>query len=282
MQYVDFFGNKVSKLIVGDNPITGHSYVEDYVTGKDMIKYYSTENVLKLLFEMEAAGVNTMLPLAHPYIIRVLQEFRYAGGKMNFIFQPFMPMSQPASMHEMMSLEPIGIYHQGTTTDYNYETGNNATTLAQIKQFREGMPGVPVGIGTHRPDVIEMCEKEGWEVDFYMACMQNARKGREREQSGFLTGKTKAHLKFYPEDRPVMLETLKKVDKPIIAFKIFAGGQMLLNLKGEEKKKAIKGVYEEIFSQLKPDDFAAMGVFQRDEDQLKENVELFNEWAEGR
>ena len=39
------------------------------------------------------------------------------------------------------------------------------------------------------------------------------------------------------------------------------------------------GVYEEIFTSLKPDDFAAVGVFQRDEDQLRENVELYNEWS---
>ena len=82
MQYVDFFGKKVSKLIVGDNPITGHSYIPHITSGTDMIDYYKTENVLKLLFELEELGVNTMLPLAHPYILRVLGEFKRAGGKM--------------------------------------------------------------------------------------------------------------------------------------------------------------------------------------------------------
>jgi len=282
MQYVDFFGHKVSKLICGDNPITGHSYIQHIVPGSDMIDYYTTENVLKLLFELQDLGVNTMLPLAHPYIIRVLGEFKRAGGKMQFIFQPYMAMNQHASIREMMALEPIGIYHQGTTTDYNHETGNDATTLEQIKLYREFMPGVAVGLGTHRPDVIKLSEKEGWDVDFYMACMHNGRRNREGEPSGFLTGKTKENLSFYACDRPIMLETLQSVEKPIIAFKIFAGGQMLHSLKGEEKKKAIKGIYEEIFPQLKPNDFAAMGVFQRDEDQARENVELFNEWAEGR
>ena len=279
MQYVDFFGKKVSKLIVGDNPITGHSYIPHITSGADMIDYYKTENVLKLLFELEELGVNTMLPLAHPYILRVLGEFKRAGGKMQFIFQPYMPMNQYASCREMMALEPIGIYHQGTTTDYNHESGDDAKTLAQIAQYRELMPGVPVGLGTHRPNVIEKSEKEGWDVDFYMACMHNGRRGREGEPSGFLTGKTKDALTFYGCDRPIMLETLKKVEKPIIAFKIFAGGQMLCHKEGQEKKDAIKGVYEEIFTSLKPNDFAAMGVFQRDEDQARENVELFNEWA---
>ena len=75
-----------------------------------------------------------------------------------------------------------------------------------------------------------------------------------------------------------MLECLKKVEKPIIAFKIFAGGQMFLGKTEEEKREAIKGVYEEVFTALKPNDLAAIGVFQRDADQIGENAELYNEW----
>ena len=140
--------------------------------------------------------------------------------------------------------------------------------------------GCPVGLGTHRPDVIEKCEKENWNVDFYLACLQNARRGREREQSGFITGKTKSHLIFYPEDRPIMLETLKKTEKPVIAFKIFAGGQMFLGKTQSEKEALIKGAYQEVFSALKPNDFAAIGVFQRDSDQLKENADLYRQWQQ--
>jgi len=278
MNYVDFYGKKVSKLIVGDNPITGHSYITYRITGAEMVDYYTTENVLKLLFEMEELGINTMLPLAHPYILRVLGEYKRAGGKMQFIFQPYVPMNQIVSMREMAALEPIGIYHQGTTTDYNHETGNDAATLEQIKKFKE--MGIPVGLGTHRPDVIQTSEREGWEVDFYMACMHNGRRGREGEPSGFLSGKTKDTLSFFPKDRPIMLETLKTVEKPIIAFKIFAGGQMLVDKEPAEKRQIIKGVYEEVFPALKPNDFAAMGVFQKNEDQLRENVSIYNEWYE--
>ena len=46
----------------------------------------------------------------------------------------------------------------------------------------------------------------------------------------------------------------------------------------EEKREAIKGVYEEVFTALKPNDLAAIGVFQRDADQIGENAELYNEW----
>ena len=108
--------------------------------------------------------------------------------------------------------------------------------------------------------------------------MQNARRGRRGEQSGFLTGKTKEALIFYPEDRPLMLETLKKVEKPIIAFKLFAGGQMFVGKTHEQVRETIKGVYDEVFSVLKPNDIGAIGVFQKDGDQVRENYELYEEW----
>ena len=119
-------------------------------------------------------------------------------------------------------------------------------------------------------------------MDFYVACLQNARRNREGEQSGFITGKTKSGLIFYPDDRPIMLDTLKKVEKPVVAFKIFAGGQMFLKKTEEEKREIIKGVYEEVFTSLKPNDVAAIGVFQRDKDQAKENMDLYEAWYRGK
>ena len=278
MKQVDFFGHRISKLIIGDNPFTGHSYIEDQITGQEMLDYYSAENIKKALKRIEELGYTGMLPLADPYIVRILQEHQHANGsKLQFIWQPYMPMDQDVSMRSLQKLNTIGIYHQGTSTDYNYETGNIEAIQTNIKKFRD--LGVPVGLGTHIPEVIQRAEEEDWGVDFYMACMQNARRNRFGEPSGFITGKSKAHLVFYSEDRPVMLETLKKVQKPIIAFKIFAGGQIFIGKTDEERRKLIKGVYDEVFSALKPNDLATIGVFQRDFDQLQENAEVFEEWC---
>jgi len=278
MKTVSFFGKTVSKLIIGDNPINGHSYIVDQIDGNTMKAFYTAEKIKETLWEIEKSGINTMLPLADPYILRLLKEYEHDGGKMQYIFQPYMPMNQDVSIRQMMELNTIGIYTQGTTTDYLYESGKCEEIHQMIAQYRS--MGVPVGLGTHRPDLIEKSEREGWEVDFYMACLQNARRNREGSQSGFITGKTKANLVFYPEDRPIMLECLKKVKKPIIAFKIFAGGQIFIGKTEEEIPGVIKGVYEEVFSALKPDDLAAIGVFQRDKNQVRQNTDLFREWAE--
>ena len=180
MNYVDFFGHKVSKIIVGDNPMTGHSYIEDKTTGYDMLSYYTAENIKKTLKHMEELGINTMLPLADPYMVRVIYEYQRSGGNIQTIWQPYMPMNQDVSMREIKMrsvLNTIGIYQQGTSTDYNYEIGNINEIKENIKKFRE--LGVPVGLGTHLPEVIEKAEEENWGIDFYMACMYNLRRKRE-------------------------------------------------------------------------------------------------------
>ena len=53
---------------------------------------------------------------------------------------------------------------------------------------------------------------------------------------------------------------------------------MFLGKTPEEKRKTIKGAYDEVFPALKPNDLGAIGVFQRDSDQITEDAELYREW----
>ena len=282
MYNVDFLGHQVSKLIVGDNPFNGHSYITAFISKEEMLNYHTEDKILEAMHKMEELGVNTMLPLADPYIIRILQHYRANGGKMNFLFQTYAPMMvnhdvAEISIRQMQSVDPIGAYISGTYTDVRYETGRVNAITDMISFFRKF--DMKLGIGTHRPEFIKLSERENWDVDFYMACMYNLRNGREGEESGFITGKNKSNVRnIVPGDRAIMLDTLKKVEKPIIAFKIFAGGQMLVEKEEAERRVLIKDTYNTIFSALKPNDIAVVGVYQRHHDQLGENVSVFNEW----
>lgn len=284
MKYVNFYGHKVSKLIIGDNPFNGHSYITEYVSKNEMIEYHTEDKILEAMHKMEDLGINTMLPLADPYIIRILSHYRSNGGKMNFIFQTYAPMmtnieTAKISMRQMLEVNPIGVYISGTFTDVRYETGRTSEIREMVDALRPY--DIKLGIGSHRPEFIQMCEDENYPVDFYMACMYNLRKGREGEESGFITGKSKKFVQpIDPNDRAVMLDVLKNVNKPIIAFKIFAGGQMLCDRDESNRRELIKDTYDTVFSALKPDDFAVAGVFQKYHDQLTENVSVFNEWAD--
>ena len=158
MKYVNFFGHQTSKLIVGDNPMNGYSYIGHRIPGSEMVSFYTAEKFKETLFRMEELGYKTMLPLADPYVIRLLKEYRREGGKLQSIFQPFRAMDQDVSIRQMMEVEPIGIYHQGTTTDDLFEAGQCEKILSLVEKYKT--MGIPVGLGTHRPDVVEKSEKE--------------------------------------------------------------------------------------------------------------------------
>ena len=38
----DFFGTPITRLILGDNPINGHSYIPDITPGGEMMDYYTS------------------------------------------------------------------------------------------------------------------------------------------------------------------------------------------------------------------------------------------------
>jgi hypothetical protein len=267
---VDFFGTRVSRLFLGDNPVNGHSYIPDLCSGEQMMDYFTAQNVVRAFFEAEALGYTTCLPLANDYMLRIIRQYRNEGGKMNWIFQPYPCVAVEVNVRQMMACDPIAVYHQGTTTDGLCEAGQISVLRDNLAKLRE--LGKPVGLGTHVPETILRAEEEGWGVDFYMACLHNTRK-RGGEASSFITGKIK-HLKFFMEDRAAMFEVIRQVQKPCIAFKVLAGGQILYGKTPEEVPTAVEAAFRETFANLKPTDLATVGFFQRDKDQLRENADI--------
>ena len=275
MQTTNFCGHEITRLILGDNPFNGYTYIADDLPAYELLNYHTEENMIESFMEAERCGINTMVPMADPFVMRTIRHYQQRGGKMNLIFQPYMAVDLGMNIGMMKKANPIGIYHQGTTTDNLYEAGKVDQIKENLKKIRES--GVLVGLGTHRPDVIELTEEEGWDVDFYMACLQNARLSRKDAPGSYITGPTKQDLLFFPEDRAIMLDLISRVSKPCIAFKIFAGGQVFHGKPESETPNIIKEVYREVFSKLKPCDVAAIGVYQGRKNQIEENVRLFEE-----
>lgn len=270
----DFFGNDVTRLILGDNPFSGHSYIPELVDGAQMLDYYTADNIVKALFEAEKAGYNAYLPLGDPFILRVLRQYRNAGGTMKLIFQPYPAIDLEINLRQIMQTNPIAIYHQGTTTDYLTENNEFSKLRDNIRRIKD--TGLPAGLGTHVPETILRAEDEDWGVDFYMASLYNARKEQRGEESGFITGKSK-HLVFYPDDRFLMFDVIKKVQKPFLVFKVLAGGQVFYGKKPEEYASVTETVFRETFENIKPTDHIVVGAFQRDKNMIAENARLVEE-----
>ena len=71
-----------------------------------------------------------------------------------------------------------------------------------------------------------------------------------------------------------MYKVIQQIKKPCVAFKIFAGGQVFNNKTPEEVPGVLENVYTEVFKNIKPNDIACIGVYQKYKDQIKENAEI--------
>lgn len=267
----DFFGTPITRLILGDNPINGHSYIPDITPGGEMMDYYTAQRCVDMLFDAQAAGINTFVPLGCDFDLRVLRQFRNMGGKMNLIYQPYPAIPLEINMGMMMETKPLAIYHQGTTTDYLTESGKVQELKDNLKRIRDA--GVPVGLGTHVPETILRAEEEDWGVDFYMACLYNARRQQRGQQSGFITGKSK-QLAFFPEDKYEMFKVIQAVPKPFLVFKLLAGGQVFYNQDPKDYPAIVERELRDAYAHMKPSDVGVIGVFQRDKNQIAENAEI--------
>jgi hypothetical protein len=236
-----------------------------------MMDYYTADKCVRALFEAEENGMNTFMALASPFTLRVIHQYQIEGGKMHIMFQSYPAIDLEININQMMHYKPVAIYHQGTTFDDLWEQGNIEQIHKRLELLRS--TGVVTGFGTHVPETILQSEKEKWDVDFYMTCLYNSRKTQRGRQSSFVTGKVN-HLIFYPDDRFEMFEAVRKVSKPCIVFKLFAGGQIFLNKTEDEIPAAAETAIKETYDNIKPNDITCVGVFQRDKNQIKENADM--------
>ena len=267
---VDFFGTPVTRLFLGDNPFIGNSYVPDTYGREEMYDYYTAGNVLKALYTAEENGINTYMALANPFLVRMIRQYKKEGGKMNVMFQSYPPMDLEANINMMMECNPVAIYHQGSTLEEFLEAGDMDFVMKRLELIRSA--GVKTGIGTHVPEIVLQAERENWGLDFYMTCVYNYRNQRKGQKSSFFSNLPK-YIVFYPEDPPKMYKVIRQVQKPCVAFKIFAGGQVFNNKTPEEVPAVLESVYKEVYDNIKPTDVACIGVYQKYKDQLKENAD---------
>ena len=268
MKTVDFFGNKVSRLIVGGNPFSGFSYITHVTTRDEMLDYYTADKIIQTLKHAETLGYTAFIATTDTFTLRYYRQYKNEGGKLDWIAQTHVPLDMEVCVNMAVEEKAIAIFHQGTHGDSLFENNDLEQYRKNIKIMRKA--GIPVGIATHVPEFIKVSE-ENFEIDFYMACLHNMRRDNEGRLSSSLSGlKDETHT-FCSEDRELMLKAIKSVDKPCIAFKFLAGGNYAFN------REDLKKCFIETYENIKPKDLAAVGVFQRDFDQLKENAQIMDE-----
>jgi len=261
---IDLCGHRVSRLICGGNPLSGISHVSAEMD-RDMTEYYTMPNLQALLEECWRQGINTVQSRGDRHQMRMILEHRLSGGKMQWIAQTASEFRDiHANIAQIARFEPIAIYHHGTHTDNSWHTGEIDRVRDFVKDIKDR--GLPAGVGTHIPEVIEYCEEKGWETDFYMACFYNLARGYKAapatEQDAY------AKDRYPDQDPPRMTAVMRQVKKPCLGFKFLAATR---NCATPEK---LRGAFEFALANIKPTDALVAGMFRKYKNQVAENAQI--------
>lgn len=263
MPRVPFGPTEVSRLILGANPINGGSHLSAFVNHQ-MRRYFTEENILALLARCGELGVNTWQ--SGEGNLALWQRFCGTGSPMHFVSLAAANPADPDQVRRLARAGVLGIAHHGEVTDALFKAGRLADAREFCRELRDA--GVQVGVSTHMPAVIEAVEEQGWDIDFYMACVYE--RHRTREELLELLGHVPIAVRevYLESDPPRMFAAMRATDKPCLAFKILAAGRLC------DDPGTVEEAFRAAFEGIKPQDAVIVGLYPEYTDQVAEDVEL--------
>jgi hypothetical protein len=253
---------QVTRLICGGNPISGISHFSAEMD-EDMLHYYTMPRLQALLDECWRQGINTVQTRGDRHTMRMYMEHRDKGGQLQWIAQTASEFADiHANIARIAHFGPIAIYHHGTHTDNSWHEGKIDRVRDYLKAIHDH--GLPAGIGTHIPEVVEHAEGKGWEADFYMCCFYNLARSYKAapavEQDAYARDQ-------YPEADPHrMTAVMRQVEKPCLGFKLMAANRKC------GSPESVRQAFEYAFASIKPTDAVVVGMFPKYSNQVEENA----------
>ncbi|UCC67928.1 MAG: hypothetical protein JSV79_12575 [Armatimonadota bacterium] len=258
---------QVTRLICGGNPISGISHYSAEMD-EDMLHYYTMPRLQALLDECWRQGINTVQTRGDRHTMRMYMEHRDNGGHLQWIAQTASEFVDVyANIARIAHFGPIAIYHHGTHTDNSWHAGEIDKVHDFLKAIHDH--GLPAGLGTHIPEVVEYAEEKGWETDFYMSCLYDLARGYKTapaaEQDAY------ARDRFPDGDPERMTAVMREVPKPCLGFKIMAANRKC------STPQSVKQAFEYAFANIKSTDGVVVGMFPKYRNQVEENARFVRE-----
>jgi hypothetical protein len=265
---IDLCGRPVTRLIIGGNPFSGHSHASAELDW-EMARYFTQEQVLQTLAECERHGINAAQMRGDAFIMRAYLEHRERGGRLQWIAQTASEIANlKSNVRAIVRFGAMAVYHHGTCTDNLWHAGRIDEAAEALKLFHDA--GLPAGLGTHLPEVVEYAEARGWEADFYMCCFYNL--ARREKTLPALGQNSRPEKELYPDDDPDrMTRVMRATAKPCLGFKILAAGRRCAT------PDDLRAAFQYALTNIKPTDAVVVGMFPKYRNQVAENVRLVRE-----
>jgi hypothetical protein len=198
---------KISRVIIGGNPMGGFSHSRDlsYV-GRLMKAYFTNEKISETLALAEKCGINAFLTT--PMLIPQVQYHWKQGGKIQFI------SDGGSTPQASIDAGAAAVYIQGQNCDRMVSRGNWDGINNSLELIRKN--GLPAGIGAHSLDTIKACVAKGLTPDFWMKTFHSSKYWSANVQPEQDNNWCPA-----PDD---VIAFMKDLKEPWIAFKVMAAG----------------------------------------------------------
>jgi len=200
---------EISRFILGTNPFFGYAHQPGEIGGQ-MKEYYTDERIIANLDEAAAHGITAVASPPDERWQKLWKRYRESGGKLkHWISQPHRPPEKiPGEIEESVKAGASAVFIQGHKVEGQFEQGTFDVVREWVEIIRK--LGVPAGIGAHRQDCHLEAQKRGFPVDFYYQCMFNVAHGDTFEKG----------------DPQKAAEVIRKLEKPVIAYKILGAGRV--------------------------------------------------------
>lgn len=262
---VQFGPHKISKLLIGTNPLMGYSHFNQ-ILDRTMREWMTHDRRVETVLRAEAAGITTWQLHYHLDTMAIVDEIRRRGSKIQmFLLSDF-------ELHKDFTMIPavarkgfLGMAHHGNRTDEAYRSKN----MDRVKEFvmRVKDTGLMAGVSMHNPEVMDYIEDSGWPVDYYMTCFYRVSRTRE-EARALMNGEAPLGETFLEKDPDRMSERIKKTKRPCFGFKILAAGRAGFS------KEQIEAAFKRAFERIKPNDAVIVGMFPKFKDEMQENASI--------
>ena len=250
---------EVSRLIVGSNPFTGKSHLDD-ATDAEMRAYFTEEQAFAMLKRCEEAGITAMQSRGSQPVMGLVHRYRQNGGNLLWLAQTGKNITTfDEELDEMMKYNPAAVCIHGELADELYMTGMLDQLEGLLDKIRR--KNVPCGICAHFPEVLSYAEEHSLKPDYYMASLYNLSQP-DRSHDVNPTGE-----RFEDSDIPVMYNVIRQLSAPTIALKILGAGRRC------NTPEQVRDAFREAFASMKPGDGVLVGMFDKHIDQPMLNAQ---------
>ena len=262
----------VTRLIIGGNPIYGHSHF-NRILSQYQVAWHTPERVVDLLRQAEGQGINTWQNSYAARTLSDLDRYRETGGKMHWLCLGKPDWDEkPHLIDDAAKRKPIGIAPHGALAERLHRAGKLEVLTGLLKRIRD--QGVLVGLSAHNPELIALAEEKSWDVDYYMCCLYYLTRPRD-EFAKLLGGNVPLGEIYLPEDPPRMFKVIQGSRRPCLAYKILAAGRRI------DSPAQVRQSFETAYQNIKATDAVIVGMYQQLSDQVGENAGLVRQILAG-